>query len=277
VVSSRPHDFPTHWRLTRGLPEIIGRELSLAAQDLRGDQRSLPILLRPICSRLNIHITRSKAVSEGKAYLEWDRSAGQAPQVLLPQNKNLTWDRFCTAHELGHYVLMTRYGWNPTGKSEYWQTEVMCDYFARQLLLPDFALRRKPARMARTAMVWCNALSRRADVPWIQVAKRITSKYAHLAFFRLAQNKDGRMKVISTSLPLEKGIGTLVSSRANFYKIASDAIDIAKRESLQESRTLHRNDFLDSKLGELFSELGVAGIFLEASPQNEQIKISVTR
>ena len=277
MVSHRLTDFPAHWGLSRSLPDAIKKELDTAAERLRAQQPSLPILLRPICVKLGIKVVRRASVPEGKAYLQWDGAGGHSPIVLLPRSGALTWDRFCTAHELGHFVLVTKFGWNPTEQSDYWRTEVMCDYFARQLLVPDFGLRLRPARRARTAMSWCNSLSKNADVPWIQAAKKITSVHPHLAFFRLAKGKDTRLKVLATSLPLEKGIGTLVSTRTAFSKIAYGAIEIAKQESLCESRTVDRADFVGSRLGELFSDLGVKEIFLEASMRREQIKLSATR
>lgn len=277
MAGHRAAAFPAHWGLSRSLPDTVKKELDLAAERLRAQQSTLPILLRPICSKLGIKVLRRASVPEGKAYLEWDRADGHSPIVLLPQSGALTWDRFCTAHELGHFVLITKYGWNPTEQSEYWRTEVMCDYFARQLLVPEFGLRSRPARRARTAMSWCNSLSKKADVPWIQAAKKITSVHPHLAFFRVAKGKDARLKVLGTSLPLEKGIGTLVSTRSAFSKIAYGAMEIAKQESLNESRTVDRGHFVGSRLGELFSHLGVKEIFLEASMRREQIKLSVTR
>lgn len=273
----RARDFPSHWRQSRGLPDAIARELNAFADEIRGDQRNLPILLRTICARLDIRVVRRKSVAEGKAYLEWDRGAGSPPLVLLPQVGTLTWDRFCTAHELGHYVLISRYGWHPLERSDYWRTEVMCDHFARQLLIPDAALRKRAAVKGRSAMLWCNSVARRADVPWIQAGKKITSIHPHLGFFRLAKGKDARLKVMATSLPMEKGRGILVSTRTKFSQFAFEAMDIAQRESLKEARILSRTDFLGSTLGELFSDLGVKEIFAEASATVGQVKIAITR
>lgn len=277
MAIQRTQGFPTHWGQLRGLPDSIATELCIAAQDLRAEQQALPILLRPICNKVGVRVVRRSSVAEGKAYLEWDRASGSSPVVLLPQVGTLTWDRFCTAHELGHYVLITKYGWNPVERNDYWRTEVMCDYFARQLLIPEFGFRKRPASRARTAMTWCNSLSRRADVPWIQAAKKISSAHPHLGFFRLARGKDARLKVLATSLPLEKGKGILVSTRSQFSKIAFESMRIAKEESLTESRSLHRTDFIGSTLGELFSDLGVKEIFVEASTRTQQVKISITR
>jgi hypothetical protein len=269
--------FPAHWRHSRDLPPAIARELTNFAERMRGDQKSLPILLRTICSKLDIRIIRRKSVAPGKAYLEWNGLTGSSPLVLLPSVGNVTWDRFCTAHELGHYVLISKYGWHPNNPSDYWRTEVMCDYFARQLLIPDFALCHRAATTARSAMAWCNFISQRADVPWIQAAKKITVAYPYLGYLRLVNGKDGRLKVLATSLPLEKGRGTLVAVRADFTKIANDAMEVACRSGRRIVRALSRDHFISSKLGELLSEVGARDLYMEASAAARQVKISFTR
>ena len=71
------------------------------------------------------------------------------------------------AHELGHYVLISRYNWHPTEPSSYWETETLCDYFARELLLPASLFDDRPLVNSRSAMAECNSVMSKAQIPWI--------------------------------------------------------------------------------------------------------------
>ena len=260
------------------MPGSIADELKAIAAEFRGDEVSYPVLLKRICMNYGIRVVRRNTVSPGKAFLEWNRAAGELPVVLLPMQKSSNWVRFCAAHELGHFALISRYDWHPEETSSYWQTEVMCDYFARELLLPDSLFCGFEIDDPRSAMDKCNSIMRDALVPWAQVAKKITQRDPNVVFMRLQMSKnDSRSEVISTSLPLEKGRRTRVNTRARFSSIAMTALEVARQSSMPERLVLTRDDFVGSRLGELFSELAVRKIFMETSASVDQIKLAATR
>lgn len=277
MVNRRTREFPPHWLHSDAPPDHILGELHQAAVDFRNAETQLPVLLRSICERNGVKVLRRSSVAAGKAYLQWDQTADTPPLLLLPKEVNLSWDRFCAAHELGHYVLITRYGWHPKTRKDYWRTEVLCDYFARELLVPDAAVRKVPAARARPGMQWCNSLSKRANIPWIQVGKKLTSLFPHLVFLTIGLEADGRAKVTASSLPSDKGRGILILKRGAFSSLVRELSDIARRESAPEGTVLSREAFLGSKLGELLSHLAVRETFVEASSRAERVKLVALR
>src|SRR6185295_1367329 len=97
--------------------------------------------VRPICAELGIKVVRRSSVPSGKAYLAWNHGATDHPLVLLSSGGLLEWDRFCTAHEIGHYLLISAFRETPSNNKEYWKTEALCDEFARELLTPASLVR----------------------------------------------------------------------------------------------------------------------------------------
>jgi len=268
--------FPRHWHHNRHFPEILAAELTAIAAEIRGGQDSAPILLRPICQALDITVVRRPSVEPGKAYLEWNHENGSPPLVLLPMVNILSWDRFCAAHELGHYALITHYKWNPDSESGYWQTEVLCDYFARELLLPDSLFTEAVGSDAAKALTLCNKISREADVPWIQTAKKMTQMDPGVFFLRIEPDRRGLI-VKATSLPLEKGRRSSLSRRIPFFAIAHEAFATARERAGPVQLIVGREDFVGSKLGELFSELEVRSIAIEAYNQTGNVKLAALR
>src|SRR5688572_6055964 len=105
------------------MPASLARELLANAAEVRRGQNALPIHLNQICAELGIRVLRKASVKSGKAFLTWNRQAGEKPVVLLPTTNISTWDRFCTAHELGHFLLISQHDWAPAAGSPYWATE----------------------------------------------------------------------------------------------------------------------------------------------------------
>jgi len=244
---------------------------------MRNEQSVAPVLLNEICARLGIRIARRESVEPGKAYLEWNRARGEAPIVLLPAKEISRWDRFCAAHELGHFVLISRHEWQPQDSSSYWETETLCDFFARELLLPAALFEGKAVPDARSAMEECNSIASKAKIPWIQAAKKMTEQHPNLIYMRLNKSNDPRLRVTGTSMQGERGIGIKVNARAPFTRLAREALGTARDDGQPVGRSLNRNDFLGSTLGEFFSEFRVRGIFMEASARADRIKLAAVR
>ena len=185
-------------------------------------------------------------------------------------------DRFCIAHQLAHFLLISRYGWNPQEQSRYWDTEAMCDFFARELLVPAAEIGEADCHNALTALAMCNHITMRTEVPWIQVAKKMSEANPALVLLRLEERK-GRLTVVSTSLPRERGRGIKLNRSAEFVRIADQMGQSAAHNAHAMVRALSRNHFLGGKLGLLFSDLIVTDIAGEASAFARSFKLVAVR
>jgi uncharacterized protein DUF955 len=90
-------------------------------------------------------------------------------------------ERFTLAHELGHILLLTRFGWNPQAGADYFMCEDWCDLFASHLLVPVLA---GPSRFfaAQDALTALHSTARRYNVSFEVAARRITELAAGVAY-----------------------------------------------------------------------------------------------
>lgn len=120
-------------------PRLYESVLREAASRLRGDS-CCPVALRPICRQLGVQGIRRDKLQDAKSVLV---NATTSPTIILncsegqPGEPSTNWERFLIAHEIGHLVLHQLGAKPPSGRSEYWKLEKLCDAFARQLLIPD--------------------------------------------------------------------------------------------------------------------------------------------
>jgi Zn-dependent peptidase ImmA (M78 family) len=238
------------------LPASLARELRANAAKARRGQNSLPIHLAQVCEQLGVRVLRKPSVKTGKAYLTWNRMSGEGPIVLLPAANISTWDRFCTAHELGHFFLISQHDWAPSAGSTYWATEAICDEFARELLLPTELIEdvaRLSSASAKEAMSFCDALAHKARVPWIQAGKKLTEVVEGTVYLRL-EFKESSLKVISSSLPRELGRSALISRRSDFFRLATELNREARATFRRVCKPVSRDMLVETRLGELMSE-----------------------
>jgi hypothetical protein len=184
------------------------------ATHLAAGSDGVPILVRDICSLLGIAIAKDSAVPPLKAYLSLDPTKDIPAKILLPKKSIGSFERFCIAHELAHYLLHTRLGCYPDSKSEYWKHEDICDEFARNLLLPDAFLSEELAepRTSTKYLVLCADIADRARIPWIQAALRIVDVVPDLIFFRCESNPQQEMRLAATTLRRRKGQTKIIPS-----------------------------------------------------------------
>ncbi len=103
-----------------------------------------------------------------------------SPIVIVPgknRGANGRFEKFRIAHELGHLLLLRELGITPTGRSEYWKHERLCDWFAWQLLLPAHVVEPELERVSATAeqlFGFTKALAGRYHVNWKTAAHRIS-------------------------------------------------------------------------------------------------------
>jgi hypothetical protein len=258
------------------LPVAVASELNQYAAALRTDQDGVPVLLRSICKQLDIRVRRHSEVPNGKAYLAWDRQTESAPTILLPLNGNARWDRFCAAHELGHYFLVSRYDWIPEGSKAYWQTELLCDHFARKLLLPDDQL---PAwlgepREAADYLTKCDKIAATTITPWREVATAIAEVLPVVFFGIEPSERPGGFRVMSSSLPKRIGYRAEFAADSELVQLLNRSVERAAANQTRDDIKLNVRLFADTKLDRPLKKMGVAELTARIWPQGTRIKIA---
>lgn len=258
------------------LPAAVTNELNQYATALRTDQNGVPVLLRSICEQLNIRVRRHSEVPNGKAYLAWDRQTQTAPTILLPLRGNARWDRFCAAHELGHYFLVSRYDWIPEGSKAYWQTELLCDHFARKLLLPDDQL---PAwlgepRDATDYLTKCDEIAATTITPWREVATAIAEALPVVFFGIEPSERPGGLRVVSSSLPNRTGYRAELAAESELVHLLNLSRERAAANGSRDDIKLNVRLFSDTRLDRPLNKIGVAELTARIWPQGKRIKIA---
>jgi hypothetical protein len=260
------------------LPRRIADEMGEYAAALRCEQSSVPVLLRRICQVLGISVRRDRQVPSGKAYLAWDRRTQAAPTILLPLKAHDRWDRFCAAHELGHYFLVSKYEWIPTGSKAYWQTEVLCDHFARKLLLPEDQLFEwlGDTTDAAAYLTKCDRIAGTAIAPWKEVATSISEAFPVIFFGIEPSERAGGLRVASSSLPKRAGNkAEFPSNSAIVRRLMATSKEAASRRTVQDTK-LDIAVFRGTKLYEPLAKLRVSELTARAWPAAGRMKIAAT-
>jgi hypothetical protein len=248
---------------------------------MTSDQAEWPISIRRVCSRLKIPVVRSNSVHGGKAYLSWNLHSSDLPKVLLPETNLSVWDRFCIAHELGHFVLISRYRWLPTEEDGYWKTERLCDQFARDLLMPQNLLASACATTledGQSAMMKSRELAMRAVVPWIQSGKALSDVHPGVAFLRLQGiGGKGGFRVTGSSLPKDRGRHRKIPLAVEAGQVLSSLLADSHDAFVPIQRRIARNVFSGTTVGELMSELRVVDVFARASSRHNYVELALLR
>ena len=187
-----------------------------SASKLWGGAR-IPIPLRPICHQLGVRGIRRDKLDGPKSLLV---DASRKPVIILNESLTVTGhlrqrftklERFLIAHELGHLVLHQLGARNPSGPSEYWKVEKLCDEFARRLLIPDQAVDSVADCARSTAIDWLKAtlqLSKRCSVPWSVGARRLTDLNNRVIFLRVDPVvEDNGFKIVVSTGHNHQGVG----------------------------------------------------------------------
>ncbi|TWB07385.1 ImmA/IrrE family metallo-endopeptidase [Bradyrhizobium stylosanthis] len=208
----------------------------------------LPIPVGRITNELGVQIERKNLEGRGSSYLMLPHFDGEAPRVLLstksrqgPHNGVTSADRFKVAHELGHYVVFSLFGITPRGESEYWKHEDICDGFARLLLTPERLCRESSLTGAR-GITDVDLLSKRARIPWMQAATRITELAQDRVFFVL-DVENSRLKVSKSSLANKREIKRILHSKTQFADLVLRTTERAPCEAKLRAADLVRAGF----------------------------------
>jgi hypothetical protein len=247
------------------------------AAELTSGLSTFPVQVRPICAELGIKVVRRSSVPSGKAYLAWNQGSTSEPLVLLATSGIIEWDRFCTAHEIGHFVLISTFHDTPSNNKDYWKTEALCDEFARELLTPgtmvETWLSLVPVKELSTYFDACMGLAHDARVPWVQAAKRIHAARAGVAFFRATKNQAGDYIIRHSSFADDKGRYTKFAVGSDGWKALDEEVQGAHDGRVSHRQVIDLEVFRKSSFEKLIESVGVREIIVEPAPQADVIKI----
>jgi hypothetical protein len=225
----------------------MAEDLGLYRKHLRGwaatlsaSSGTIPVYVKEVCEKLGIALQRSDKVPPLKCYLSIDPSNDVPVLVLLSKvgTPGSPFERFCVAHEVGHFLLLRGFKALPQTKSEYWKHEDLCDDFARHLLIPKEAIETNSDSLStcQTYLEACHDLSSIAKVPWIHAAIRIAEAQSRIHYLRCSwtpnwasfrgkslvegknpQSDENLFIVLSTTLPRRKGQIKQITQRSPLY------------------------------------------------------------
>jgi Zn-dependent peptidase ImmA (M78 family) len=260
-------------------PDFVSRMqvLSRRAGELTSELTVFPVQVRPICTSLGVRVVRRASVPKGKAYLAWDNGPKRKALVLLPTESVLEWDRFCTAHELGHFILASEFNEPPYDTKEYWKAEFLCDEFARQLLTPELLVETWlglfPVTTLADYFTVCDGLAREAKVPWVQAAKRIHTTTPGLAFFRIIKNEDGDFVIRHSSFTEDRGKFTKFKRDTDGWTVLQSQLQRAHEQFSSNRQYIEPSKFRRCSFSKLISAIGIDELVAESAPQADVIKI----
>src|SRR5437763_7825746 len=107
-------------------------QLRVWADELARIIPKIPIDLSALCKQLGVMTRRNESVPRFKSYLSYGVASEGSAAILLPgpaRPEDISIERLCAAHELGHYLLLREYNLTPKTNSAYWQYEDLCDDF----------------------------------------------------------------------------------------------------------------------------------------------------
>jgi len=203
------------------------RSLLHAAAASLSSKKQLPVRLRPLCRELGVAGIKRSNLDTASALLV---DASSKPKILINSAKVGTgrgadsftpWERFLIAHELGHLILHRNKVPSPSGVSEYWKMEVLCDEFAQRLLIPELVANEEVSRNredARKCLTFVLDIAKLARVPWFIAASRLADWDDNVAFFRLIQHEEGGYKVVLSTLKRKQGIGQRIRQGTRLWE-----------------------------------------------------------
>ena len=105
----------------------------------------------------------------------WEITVFRNKQVRSTPGSLSGRERFTTAHEFGHYLVETLFGFRSRSRGEYWRLEKLCNEFAGQLLIPSSALSfdADQTRSACDVATLVADIAHRTQVTMEPVARRI--------------------------------------------------------------------------------------------------------
>jgi Zn-dependent peptidase ImmA (M78 family) len=203
------------------LRQVLNEEEAL----LSTETGTLPVNVGKLCNNRGLSFVYIKGRGTGCYLTKKQANNSSTFSIIVPDHLRGTYlERFQIAHELAHYLLISRGHAGPTDKSSYWRVEDVCDEFARRILLPkkplldDLQVTNLDLRDLLQQSV---PLTYRYGVPWQQLTMRVTEILGNIHFLRLELVQD-RFRVTGTSYPKKKEIGRYVDSGSSLYAELKD-------------------------------------------------------
>jgi hypothetical protein len=213
-----------------------------------------------------VDVAKRKNVPVHKAYLSVDPTRERPALILLPVKQIGSFERFCIAHELAHYLLILAFSATPQNKNEYWKHEELCDDFARHLLVPARYVVQKLGDESTEPdhlLTLCTNLAQSTRVPWMHTAHRISEFKSDVIYSRCERTSSNDFKFVATTHPRQKGRGKLVKRQAKLWGVFDGLLKQAN-QSGQSIRAELTDAFLEEDLskflgyGENFSVVAEA-------------------
>lgn len=148
--------------------------------------------------------------------------------------------RFSLMHELGHFLLVNRFNVVPSGTSEYWLHEQLCDFFAAHALVPDEILTSLSTPDLEKLYLILPRVSKSEGIPYRVLAKRLCEFRSEIALFVLRRQKSRR-------------------ASTDYFEVFMSG--------LQQNQEMNRRVPVNSELGTKLQAIGKSkrGVWLNAS------------
>jgi hypothetical protein len=159
-------------------------------------------------------------------------------------------ERFTVAHELGHLVWDRRVGLQPTGRTDYWKLEGVCNRFAANLLVPtDFLLddSNAPPSGPLDILSWVRRLANRLQVSLEVLGGRLVDCYPNLVLGELELPTMATPKMIARVRWLCQSSPVFAANRGRYITPGHPLARLAMDHAISSIGEVKRHD-LDSRV-----------------------------
>jgi len=142
--------------------------------------------VRKIVAHLGIRLCKRIDLSLPKVAgrLNQDGDSSFSITIVRTTNKPIPLrvrERFTIAHEIAHYLLIKKFGWNPQTGKEYQRCEHYCDQFAARLLVPVSLIKEIAFSNAQGLYLHLNSLRRNLNVSLEVLARSFVAQNVGIA------------------------------------------------------------------------------------------------
>ncbi len=234
--------------------ETYRRRLNDVAEKIAGQVDGPPVDMQQLCEWFGVVVKGVDGSEKDRfrAGLAFENGILDRPTVLISRYVYGTaYSRVCIAHEIAHLILIREYGAVPKSRAEYWKYEVVCDEFARRILVPtsyvERLLREKPSREGRI-LIRSIDIEHDAAITWIHGARRL-AELSNVDFLRVQQRPSGAFFVASTTL--RKGRSAAIEAKTPLGLAFGDMLAAARDSG--RARLTEVSEAFMSQLGDKFA------------------------
>lgn len=214
------------------------------------EKATVPVNISSVCSKYDVRIVKKICKDHKKPIVAYSdgRYQIQIPSDTPNSSEYSPSERLFISHELAHVLLDTKYQITPCDKSEYWQIEELCNYFAGNLLLPEQLISRYEIESypADKILQLTFFLKNIAKSPWSTVAFRLSDKYPSVYFLRMQggrdENKYSHKINYQNTRTLRVSMSTFPNKHFIHTKINIDSSSVDNAESVNSSSYLFKSE-----------------------------------